>query len=118
MHGSRWRREETRPVGPARAAQPRRLSPTLPVPPGRGTIECPTKRRLMMGNCAGIDWASDKHDVLIEDRAGEELLGATFAHDQGTASARCATRWSVSRLSWSRSNAPTGCWSTDCWTPG
>jgi transposase len=29
MHGSRWRREETRPVGPARAAQPRRLSPTL-----------------------------------------------------------------------------------------
>jgi hypothetical protein len=29
MHGSRWRREETRPVGPACAAQPRRLSPTL-----------------------------------------------------------------------------------------
>src|SRR5450755_1507340 len=28
-HGSRWRREETRPVGPVRAAQPRRLSPTL-----------------------------------------------------------------------------------------
>jgi len=21
-----------------------------------------------MGNCAGIDWASEKHDVLIEDR--------------------------------------------------
>ena len=20
-----------------------------------------------MGNCAGIDWASEKHDVLIED---------------------------------------------------
>ena len=30
-----------------------------------------------MGNCAGIDWASEKHDVLIEDPAGEELL----AHD-------------------------------------
>ena len=29
MHGSRWRREETRPVGPVRAAQPGRLSPTL-----------------------------------------------------------------------------------------
>ncbi len=39
MHGSRWRREETRPVGPARAAQPRRLSPTLPVSPGRGSAE-------------------------------------------------------------------------------
>ena len=34
-----------------------------------------------MGNCAGIDWASEKHDVLIEDPAGEELLAATFAHD-------------------------------------
>ena len=30
-----------------------------------------------MGNCAGIDWASEKHDVLIEDPAGERLL----AHD-------------------------------------
>jgi hypothetical protein len=29
MHGSKWRREETRPVGPARAARSRRLSPTL-----------------------------------------------------------------------------------------
>jgi response regulator RpfG family c-di-GMP phosphodiesterase len=29
MHGSTWQREETRPVGPAFAAQPRRLSPTL-----------------------------------------------------------------------------------------
>jgi hypothetical protein len=28
-----------------------------------------------MGNYAGIDWASTKHDVLVEDRAGEELVG-------------------------------------------
>jgi hypothetical protein len=27
-----------------------------------------------MGNCAGIDWASEQHDVLIEDPAGAELL--------------------------------------------
>ena len=26
-----------------------------------------------MGNYAGIDWASEKHDVLIEDPAGGEL---------------------------------------------
>jgi hypothetical protein len=26
-----------------------------------------------MGNCAGVDWASEKHDVLIEDPAGHEL---------------------------------------------
>jgi transposase len=44
----------------------------------------------MMGNCAGIDWASEKHDVLIEDHAGEELLGATFAHDEDGVSALCA----------------------------
>jgi transposase len=35
-----------------------------------------------MGNCAGIDWASEKHDVLMADEAGEELLAATFAHDE------------------------------------
>jgi transposase len=35
-----------------------------------------------MGNCAGIDWASEKHDVLIADEAGEELLAATFPHDE------------------------------------
>jgi hypothetical protein len=36
-----------------------------------------------VGNCAGIDWASEKHDVLIADEAGAELLAATFAHDEG-----------------------------------
>ncbi len=43
-----------------------------------------------MGNCAGIDWASEKHDVLIEDPAGEELLAETFAHDEDGVSALCA----------------------------
>jgi hypothetical protein len=36
-----------------------------------------------VGNCAGIDWASEKHDVLIADEAGGELLAATFAHSNG-----------------------------------
>ncbi|MGB0093054.1 MAG: hypothetical protein WBP81_11050 [Solirubrobacteraceae bacterium] len=35
-----------------------------------------------MGNRAGIDWALEKHDVLIADEADEELLAATFAHDE------------------------------------
>jgi transposase len=43
-----------------------------------------------MGNCAGIDWASEKHDVLIEDPAGEELLATTFVHDEDGVSALCA----------------------------
>jgi hypothetical protein len=56
-----------------------------------------------MGNCAGIDWASKKHDVLIEDPAGAELLAATFAHDEDSASALCA-RWRALRSRWSRSS--------------
>src|ERR1035441_9656096 len=35
-----------------------------------------------MGNYAGVDWASEKHDVLVADAAGERLLSATFAHDE------------------------------------
>jgi Transposase len=43
-----------------------------------------------MCNCAGIDWASEKHDVLIADEAGEELQAATFAHDERGISALCS----------------------------
>ncbi len=43
-----------------------------------------------MGNCAGIDWAADEHDVLIEDPAGEPLLAATFTHDEDGVSGLCA----------------------------
>ena len=43
-----------------------------------------------MGNCAGIDWASEKHDVLIEDPDGEALLAATFSHDEDGLSGLCA----------------------------
>ena len=35
-----------------------------------------------MGSYAGVDWASDKHDVIVQDEAGEGLLAATFAHDE------------------------------------
>ena len=35
-----------------------------------------------MGDCAGIGWASEKHDVVIADEAGNELLGETFADDE------------------------------------
>ncbi|MGN6169279.1 MAG: IS110 family transposase [Solirubrobacteraceae bacterium] len=43
-----------------------------------------------MGSCAGIDWASEKHDVLIADEAGEELLAGTFLHDERGIVALCA----------------------------
>jgi hypothetical protein len=35
-----------------------------------------------MGSYAGVDWASEKHDVLVQNESGEQLLAATFAHDE------------------------------------
>jgi hypothetical protein len=43
----------------------------------------------MMGSVAGIDWASEKHDVLIANAAGERLLAETFAHDEHGITALC-----------------------------
>src|SRR6516162_3284975 len=42
-----------------------------------------------MESYAGVDWASDKHDVLVADAAGEKLLAATFAHDERGLRALC-----------------------------
>ena len=42
-----------------------------------------------MGNYAGVDWASEKHDVLVADAAGEKLLAATYAHDEQGLRALC-----------------------------
>jgi transposase len=43
----------------------------------------------MGSNYAGVDWAADKHDVRVCDEAGEELLAATFAHDEKGLRALC-----------------------------
>jgi transposase len=40
---------------------------------------------------ARIDWAADKHDVLVADEAGAALLSATFAHDEKGLSSLCRT---------------------------
>jgi transposase len=40
---------------------------------------------------AGIDWASQTHDVLVADEMGEELLSATYAHDERGLTALCRT---------------------------
>jgi transposase len=44
-----------------------------------------------MGNCAGVDWAGEKHDVRVCGEAGEELLAATFVHDEKGLQALCRT---------------------------
>ena len=45
----------------------------------------------MMGSVAGIDWASEKHDVLIANVAGERLLARDVVDDeQGVTALRYA----------------------------
>src|SRR5450631_354109 len=43
----------------------------------------------MRGTYAGVDWASEKHDVLIADETGKEILAATFAHDEAGLRSLC-----------------------------
>ena len=40
-------------------------------------------------NYAGVDWASEKHDVLVCDEAGERVLAATFVHDESGLRSMC-----------------------------
>ena len=47
------------------------------------------KESAAMGSYAGIDWASEKHDVLIADEDGGQLLAETFMHDEQGIAALC-----------------------------
>src|ERR1700716_1105427 len=40
---------------------------------------------------AGIDWASEAHEVLVADEAGVEGLGAEFAHEEEGLARLCRT---------------------------
>ncbi len=44
-----------------------------------------------MARCAGIDWATQKHDVMVEDQAGTEVLAGTFVHDEKGLTSLCRT---------------------------
>ena len=43
----------------------------------------------MVERYAGVDWASDKHDVLVQDASGHEVLATTFTHDEAGLRALC-----------------------------
>jgi len=43
----------------------------------------------MADRYAGIDWASDKHDVLVADQNGVAVLSVTYAHDEKGLTALC-----------------------------
>ena len=45
----------------------------------------------MANRYAGIDWAAEKHDVLVADEDGSEALAGTFVHDEKGLSALCRT---------------------------
>jgi transposase len=49
----------------------------------------PSEEVEMACRYAGIDWASEKHDVLVADEAGEELLATSYAHDEKGLTALC-----------------------------
>jgi hypothetical protein len=46
---------------------------------------------LMRSTYAGVDWASEKHNVLIADETGEKILAATFVHDEAGLRSLCRT---------------------------
>jgi transposase len=43
----------------------------------------------MEGSFAGVDWASEKHDVVVQNAGGEQLFAGTFAHDEAGLRALC-----------------------------
>ncbi len=44
-----------------------------------------------MARYAGVDWAAEKHDVLVQDADGQRVLQSTFAHDERGLRALCDT---------------------------
>jgi transposase len=47
-----------------------------------------------VGRYAGVDWASEKHDVLVQSETGDEMFSGTFAHDEVGITAL----WTLARL--------------------
>lgn len=43
----------------------------------------------MASRYAGIDWASETHNVLVADEDGDEVLAARYAHDEKGLTALC-----------------------------
>ena len=70
-----------------------------------GALASKLTEGVLMGNCAAVDWASERHDVLVQGEAGETLLAATFAHDEAglTGLAAALVRSRVERVAIERS---------------
>lgn len=46
---------------------------------------------MVEGVCAGVDWAKDAHEVLVQDADGERLWAATVPHDEAGIARLCKT---------------------------
>jgi transposase len=61
-------------------------------PPGRGAVKrSRSTRGVSCGAVCGGGLGQRKHDVLVQDAGGEEVLGATFTHDERGLNALCNT---------------------------
>jgi transposase len=56
---------------------------------GRCEAQSIEGERVVADRYAGVDWACDKHDVLVQDAGGGEVLATTFAHDEPGLRALC-----------------------------
>src|SRR5262245_48349764 len=67
---------------------------------GSGSCRASVVVRRARMNCAGVDWATAKHDVLVENERGERLLSASFAHSEAGIGRLCAAlvRLEVARV--------------------
>ena len=45
----------------------------------------------MADRCAGVDWACETHELLVEEADGAEVLAATYAHDEREIATLCGT---------------------------
>ncbi len=56
------------------------------------------------GRCAGVDWAKDTHDVVVQDADGEQVWAGTVTHTESGIDGLCRTliRLGVARVSLER----------------
>ena len=76
----------------------------------------PTRRRAVPPR-PGVTRRRQARRRASADEAGEEVLAATYAHDENGLRSLCRS-WCVWKWCWSRSSGRTGCWWSGSWTRG
>ena len=58
-----------------------------------GRCEVLTEKELPMGSYAGVDWASDKHDVLVQPTRRARSCWRPRSRTTSRGCGRCAASW-------------------------